>query len=371
MVTPHRASARLPHPVSTGLSDLRARRLTDEVPPVPPDLLVPAVDAQILQVQSLQPLGLSSREARLYLALLASGPVGAGEASKLSGLRRATGYRTLARLLARGLVRGDGRWPQRFRAEPAHVLFDRMAIFLHDEIEFRSLAADLYPLTLDIETAPARGSRTERRSSLSEKRMGVPPGPAARMAGWSPGSSSVPLSVLRRAQRGIDAFVRPASIPGLARNALGSALVDAARRGVAIRLVLDYAVADHRFLHRLAGDSRHRSPHVEVRHFTPLAGHLYVVDGRTALRFPTLSCLGRGAEVGVVSRDPEFVRAQVARFESVWHDATSSLESLGSTRGFRWREPKGVRESAPIMPPAMEPSSPRGGSCADPRATPV
>jgi hypothetical protein len=371
MVTPHRVPARLPHPVPAGLSELRTRRPVDEAASLLSDFLVPAADAQILQVQSLQPFGLSSRESRLYVTLLESGPVGAGAASELSGLRRATGYRTLARLLARGLVRGDGQWPQRFRAEPAQVLFDRMAVFLHDEIEFRRWSAGMYPLTNGTENPLAREGRTEHRSTLEEKRMGFPPGVPARMVGWGSGSGSVPLSVLRKAQRGIDAFVRPTRIPGAVRNALATALVDAARRGVAVRLVLDYAIADHRFLHRLAGESRSRSSNVDVRHFTPLAGHLYVVDGRTALRFPTLGGLSRGAEVGLASRDLEFVRAQVARFESVWNDATSTLESQGSTRSFNWLEPKGIRESAPWMPPAMEARTPNGGSVADRRLSPL
>jgi Sugar-specific transcriptional regulator TrmB len=373
MVTPNRVPTR-PRPLVTGAGPNLPGKAphADRHVPILADFPAPPADLHALEVRSLLPFGLSSREARLYLALLQSGPVGAGEASKQSGLHRATGYRVLARLLARGLVKGDGRWPQRFHGAPAQVLCDRMAWFLQDEIELRKWSVGMYPQAAAAPVQPKRDGRVDRRLPASGELTESNSSSRARMVSWGSVSSSVPLSGLRAAKRSVDAFLRPGTIPPPVRNALATALADASSQGVAIRLVLDHAVADQRFVDRLWGDPKSRSLGLDVRRYTPLAGHLYVVDGRMALRFPTLSCLVRGTDIGLASQDPEFVQAQVDRFESVWVDATASLGALGSTRSFGWRDPnRGLGGSAPrLLPSPIKAAGATGRSLGEVRYTP-
>ena len=353
MVTPHRPQPRDAHPVASELSEPHMSGFPpNDAVSSPPEFSSPAVDVHAMEVRSLQPFGLSSREARLYLALLKTGPVGAGEASRLSGLHRATGYRVLARLLARGLAKGDGRWPQLFHAESAQVLGDRIGLFLRDEIELRHWAAGVYPSAPASPDASMRDGRLERRAALPGVATDSVATSRLRMVSWGTATTSVPLALLRKAKRGIDACLRPGTISPGVRNAVGATLAKASSQGVVVRLVLDYAVADHRFVDRVRRDPRNRLLSFDVRHFTPLAGHLYIVDGRLALRFPTLSCLARGTDIGLTSEDPEFVRAQVARFESIWSDATAAVGALSSTRSFSWRDPREIAETprAPAGP---------------------
>jgi hypothetical protein len=289
-------------------------------------------------VRALQGFGLSAREARLYLAILRSGPAGAREATKLSGLHRATGYRVLSRLLARGLARSDGKWPQRFQPIHVQVLFDRSAMFLRDEIELRQWAAGMYAGP----TAP----RPERSNPIMpDRRFDAPissairPSPISlRPVAWGSASNSAPLNLVRGAKRGVDALVRPLALPASLRSGLAEQLVRLSAQGSAVRVVLDYSAADHRFTEQLRREMGNRPLPLEIRHYTPLAAHLYVIDGRLAIRFPTAGLIGRASDVGLVSEDHDFVRAQLARFESVWSEATVALGTLASTRSFGWKE---------------------------------
>jgi len=80
-------------------------------------------------------LGLTVHEAQMYRAVVRSGPVTARHAILASQLDRATGYRILARLAARGLVVPTGRRPHRFVALDVGRLLDRATVFLRDEVD--------------------------------------------------------------------------------------------------------------------------------------------------------------------------------------------------------------------------------------------
>ena len=128
---------------------------------------------------------------------------------------------------------------------------------------------------------------------------------------------------MQGARRALDGLVRPLTIPATLRSKVAVALQRAAARGTHVRIVLDYMAADLRFAGMLLRDRPGRVANLEVRHFTPLGGHLYVLDGQMAVRFPTLTGSCKEPDFGFLAGDPEFVRAQVARFEAVWDDGVA------------------------------------------------
>jgi len=272
--------------------------------------------------RALQSFGLSPREARLYLALLTQGPSGARGATSGSGLHRATAYRVLARLLARGLVTAERRWPRAYYPLPLRVLVERDAAFLRDEVELRQWLLRAFPSVPE----PRMDGRIVRPDHLNGPPVEDPDRAAAASTGLTAigsVSDSPLLHQLLGARRGVDAFIRPLMIPSGLRSKVAASLARTASRGLPVRVVLDYLAADRRFASLFR---RERSPQVsnlEVRHFTPLGGHLYIIDGRTAVRFPVLTRLPREPDIGFVSEDPDFARSQVARFEAVWEAAVA------------------------------------------------
>jgi len=273
--------------------------------------------------RGLQGLGLSLREAKVYLALLSSGPSGARRATEGSGLHRATAYRVLSRLVARGLVSADRRWPREYHPLPLRVLVERNVAFLRDEIELRHWLLRAFPTAPE----PGFGERLEPRSDRYHSTYsGDPDRPPLTPLGLTAigsGADSPLLQQLQGARRALDGLIRPLMIPASLRSKVAISLQRAAARGTHVRIVLDYLAADLRFAGMLLRDRSGRVANLEVRHFTPLGGHLYVLDGQTAVRFPTLTGACREPDFGFLSGDPDFVRAQVARFEAVWDDAVA------------------------------------------------
>jgi hypothetical protein len=273
--------------------------------------------------RALQGFGLSPREARLYLALVTQGPIGARRATEGSGLHRATAYRVLSRLLARGLVRAERRWPREYSPIPLRVLVERHVSFLRDEIELRHWLLRAFPAAPD----PAIGSLWVSRPD----RLRCPPPDNADRVGSIPMgvtaigsvSDSPLLDQLQGARRGVDALIRPLMIPSGLRSKIAASLARTAARGLPVRVVLDYLAADRRFAALFRRERSPRVSNLEVRHFTPLGGHFYVIDGRAAVRFPILTGSTRDPDFGFVSEDRDFVGAQVTRFEAVWDDAVA------------------------------------------------
>jgi sugar-specific transcriptional regulator TrmB len=272
-------------------------------------------------LQGLAVFGISAREGRLYLALAVGGPMSAHDATAAAGLQRATAYRILLRLLHRGLVLSDGNWPQRFYALPLGAVYGRMQSFFSDEEELRHRMASCYGTLAGELSAQAAARTVEIVSSRGS------------------GSSRI-LQEIAHARRQIDVMIRPRSAASGFRNEVARTLAGAIAHGVKVRLLTDVPPADRQFLERLYRDFDSANHFLEVRHYSPLAGHFYVLDSRTALRFSVLGGFSRAPDVGIVCADPTYVRIQAARFEALWVEAVPALVAARSTRASGWLNPR-------------------------------
>lgn len=330
MVTPSRGTA---HPVDASGS-LRSDRWTRgwETPeggsPASPEPTGRAPTNPVhLHPRALQAFGLSYREAKAYLALLAQGPMRARRATEGSGLQRATAYRVLGRLIARGLVTTQPGAGRLYHPLPLRVLVERNVAFLRDEIELRQWMLRVLP-SGPVPDMPSRlGIPADRFASASFGEMDPPGSVPVEVTSMGSGSDSPLLQHLHSARLGVDALIRPLMIPAELRPKIAGSLVRTAARGLPVRVVLDYLAADRRFAAAVRRERSGRVPSMEVRHYTPLAGHCYVIDGRSAVRFPTLGGSSTDPDFGYFSRDVDFVRAQVARFEAVWEDGVARREN--------------------------------------------
>jgi len=275
-------------------------------------------ESTVTIVQGLRLLGLSSREGKMFLALI-RGPLGAREASEHAGLHRATGYRVLLRLLDRGLVAGNGRTPQSFHAVSPSVLFRRLELFYRDETEIPGHFAEALVHGPD--------------PSVPRTTLMPVPSDRPRLLAAEGKNQHPALLALSGAKRSATAIVRPLATPVGYRLGLARALGQLARRGVSVRLITDATPADYRFsraIHREAGGP---SGSLQVRHYCPLAAHVYTIDRERVIRLPTLGASSRISPVAVLLDDAGRVRAQVSRFEGLWAEAYGAVQPLRSTRG--------------------------------------
>lgn len=273
--------------------------------------------------RALEGFGLSPREARLYLTLATRGPLSGRQATESSGLRRATVYRAISRLLARGLVRAETGWPRHYTPLPLRTLVERQVAFLRDEIELRYWQLSAFAEREPSFSVPPRPGHSgpSYLTALRDPELFAAEGIGLTVLGA--GADSPLLEVLAAAQRGIDALVRPLQIPARLRPKIAAGLARAAARGYPVRVILDYQTADRRFAVGLRRELTSNASNLEVRQFTPLGGHLYVVDQHTVLRFPVLSSSIKDPDSGIIATDPGFVRNQQARFEAIWEGAVS------------------------------------------------
>jgi Sugar-specific transcriptional regulator TrmB len=308
------------------------RRFADPIPTARPaypgvDLVsagTPEVDAGVMR--ALQLLGFSVREARLYLELLRNGPLGAREATEGAGLQRATAYRVLLRLLSRGVIMGNGRSPQRFQAVGIEVVTRRLGGFLREEVEVNEMIAETCAALVGHSPSEVTGSQG---SSDVEVHLLAPDGTPTHPV----------LLELGAARESIDVMLRPLSAGLAYRSALARTLGRAAHHGVRVRVMVDAAPADRRFVDRLFREGVEESARLSVRHSTPVAAHSYMIDGRRAIRFPILGSLGRPSDVAVASNAPTWVKVQRARFDALWAEGIVSPRRRPSTRSFGWRLP--------------------------------
>jgi sugar-specific transcriptional regulator TrmB len=283
-------------------------------------------------LQGLALFGISAREGRLYLALARGGPMNARAATVAAGLQRATAYRILLRLLHRGLIMSDGMWPQRFYALPFGTVYGRMQTFFNDEEEMRHWMASCYGTLPEDPNQPSQPPLVEIVTSRGA------------------GSSTV-LQEISRAQRQIDVLIRLRSTSSGFRAEVARTLAQAAAHGVMIRLLTDASPADRQFLNRLYRDFDSASRRLEVRHYSPLVGHLYVLDAARVLRFSALGGFGRATDVGILCSDPSYARAQATRFEELWVEAVPASTAARPMRASGWLS---AREPA-MVPPHLDP----------------
>ncbi len=289
-------------------------------------------------VKGLRILGLPGREARLYLSLVQSGPRGVREASEGARLNRATAYRVLLRLLSRGLVIGDGHTPQTFHALSIDLAIRRLGSFLHEEEELNSWMAEFC-----LRTARPGMALEGVRTPEEEVRLLAP----------REGSEHPALVELGEAHHSIEAAIRPLSAGVSFRSGLIRALGKSVRSGVHVRLLLEAGPTDRRYGDRVLREAGGLGASLEVRHFSPMAAHFYLLDSRRMIRFLTLGSLGRGSEVALITDAPTRVRTQLGRFEGMWGEGTMSSTPFGSTRRSVWRPPQGASASeSPSRSPA-------------------
>ncbi|HEV8049371.1 MAG TPA: helix-turn-helix domain-containing protein [Thermoplasmata archaeon] len=264
-------------------------------------------------------LGLTVHEAQMYRAVVRNGPVTARHAIAASQLDRATGYRILARLAARGLVVPTGRRPHRYVGLDVGRLLDRATVFLRDEVDLHRVVRAIY-----LAESP------QRQPGLEDGEPVVRPlAPRPMVPGRTriiPKDEELAPDLLQRinsARQEVQALSRPGVFAEGARVDVAKALQRACERGVRVQLVVDYRATDLEFLARLLAVPGTTSNRPEVRIWTPQLARLWVIDRKVAIRgFGALSPPRPGGGPLVESFDEEFVRQNSMRFETVWREAT-------------------------------------------------
>jgi len=294
-------------------------------------------------------LGLTPHEAQMYHTLLRHGPSTARYAILHSRLDRATGYRILSRLRARGLVTATGYRPQRFVALEAARLLDRISSLLRDELDLQRIVREIY----------VAGLPTPVRDTGMAIGLTAPPPPAPEPingAGLSlasryrlyPGHDPIGrylLGAITSAKEEVSGLCRPGTIPETIRNELARALLDALKRGVRVRLVLDYHPIDLEFLTAILRALPEPTPTLEIRFFAPQLARLFLIDRKIALRcLGTPACPFHGPDLGIGSEDLEFVRVQTARFQTTWREGVPMETALRSPQGSVLAPPSSSQE---------------------------
>ena len=302
----------------------------------------------------LQGFGLTDHEARVYVAVLAQGSSNARGAIRDSGLQRATAYRVLSRLVARGLVNVRPRWPREYSAVDLRTLIARQVSFLRDEIELQQWLLRALPGEAGPSLDGGPGVVHQALRSPSDSVPPLRPSVDVRVAPLGGVSDSPLVERIETARREIAAFVRPLLLPARLRAKVAAALLRAASRGVRVRLVLDYQAADHRFAKAVEQEILPRRAGPEVRHYTPLAGHGYVFDEHSAIRFLVLSRPSKDPDFGLLSAESGFVHSQLSRFESIWEESVAVVDEERTRRPEPGRFP-------PLQGPSVLAGHPRTG----------
>ncbi|MCI4331749.1 MAG: hypothetical protein L3K19_07900 [Thermoplasmata archaeon] len=294
-------------------------------------------------------LGLTPHEAQMYHTLLRHGPSTARYAILHSRLDRATGYRILSRLRARGLVTATGYRPQRFVALEAARLLDRISSLLRDELDLQRIVREIYVAGLP---PPARD--TSMPIGLTSPPPPTPEptnGPGLSLASryrLYPGHETIGrylISCIGNAKEEVSGLSRPGTIPESIRTDLAQALLDALKRGVRVRLVLDYHPIDLEFLTTILRALPEPTPTLEIRFFAPQLARLFLIDRRLALRsLGTPACPFHGPDLGIASEDLEFVRVQTARFQTTWREGVPMETALRSPQGSVLAPPSSSQE---------------------------
>lgn len=279
---------------------------------------IPSGRSHDVSVQGFRLLGMASREARMYLALV-NGSRGAREAAQIAGFHRATGYRVLQRLVNRGLISGDGQKPQRYRSVEPSILFHRLELFYRDETEILGFISEAFHQS---------GPSTARTHlpygvSLEPPRMLAPESRAAHPA----------LLELARAKNSVGVIARPLLTPMAYRSALARTLGRLARSGVQVRLITDATPPDFRFFRAVLRETGGASVPLQLRHYSPLVSHLYSIDRQRVVCLPTLGVSSRAAPVGVVIEDLARVRPLTNRFEGLWAESVAASRELRQPPG--------------------------------------
>lgn len=311
--------------------------------PTPPAPAPPPPEEMDTITGALVHLGLSVHEAQMFRSLLESGPSTARAAIEHSQLDRATGYRILSRLRARGLVTASGYRPQRFVALDATKLLDRVTSFWRDEIDLHRVLRDLYQGGLGL---PPREPLPAAPTLPSTLPGALPRGPAHHQI--VPGLDRIGrqmVELIDQARDEVGALLRPHLIPEPFRGRVRGALANALRRSVRVRLVVDYHPPELDFLSELLHDVPEAGPGLEIRFYAPQLARLVIIDRRYALRcIHSALTAAAGPDLGIASDEFEFVRMQSGRFQSTWRESVPLETALRSPMGSVLAPPSSSRE---------------------------
>ena len=310
--------------------------------PVPP----PEIDPIDPVTGALVHLGLSVHEAQMFRSLLEGGPSTARSAIEHSELDRATGYRILSRLRARGLVTASGYRPQRFSALDASKLLERVTAFWRDEIDLHRVLREhfLAQFTPAREVAPGSPAAPISVPAIAPT---TPARPASRFT-TVPGIGRIGRQLaesIDSAKEEIGALLRPHLIPEPFRGRVRGAIAAALHRGVRVRIAVDYHPPELDFLSDLLHENPELGAGLEIRFFAPQLARLLVVDRRVAMRcIHSALTTSMGPDLGILSDDFEFVRMQTGRFQSTWRESVPLETALRSPMGSVLAPPSSSRE---------------------------
>lgn len=314
---------------------------TEAPTPEPARASAPAHDAGPDSLTSaLQHFGLGIREAQLYRALLKFGPMSARQSISLAGLDRATGYRVLSKLRARGLVTSTPTRPQRFVPLDVGRLFERSVSVMRDDLELLRILREHYVADANRLVRDARPSATSV----------TPPSPSPPRTRWPsvriyPRAEEIGHGIVGladSAKEEVNALMMPTVIPEAIRAEVARSLSRAVDRGVRVKIVVDYHSLDLEFLATLLKPWGAIPPNLEFRFFAPQLARLFVVDHRFALRcIRSAGSPATGPELGIGSDDGEFVRYQLTRFQSTWRESLPLQRADGAYSAAR-RSPRNL-----------------------------
>lgn len=153
-----------------------------------------------LKSRLIQVFGLTSNEARVYLALIKDDYYTAGELSKITGIHRSRIYDNLSGLVAKGLIVKSSHEPKRFSALPIQEAVEQILQDIHKEHEariqeitslsvllktyrqgYRGLERDTKTIVLSLEDTI---SEMERLLETTQHRLWVAKHPSGGIIDW-------------------------------------------------------------------------------------------------------------------------------------------------------------------------------------------
>ncbi|HKV90162.1 MAG TPA: helix-turn-helix domain-containing protein [Thermoplasmata archaeon] len=251
--------------------------------------------------------GLSSREARLYLALVRRGRATARELAHEAGVDRVLGYRMLDSLRSRGIVEVTAERPRRYAPVPPRALFERSLRERGNLLtEDRALAETL------AEQLPALVREADDLA------------PRFQVLQGTPAIFAYLREMLRRAQQEVCAMVTHRALRGSVEYGLPVELPRLLKGGGRFRLIVESDPRVRRLVDRFGRVSR-RYPLAELRQLSPQPTRLTLVDRREAMLFLVPEArTGQVEELAVWTNNPSFVLGQLHYFNIVWDAAGSA-----------------------------------------------
>jgi len=256
---------------------------------------------------ALEKMGLSHYEALVFVNLARAGAATAREIARATGVNRVQTYRSLESLEGRGLVEVTLDRPKRYAARAINDAFETIANEKRAELDsldaIRKSLLGVWP----------RLSREGRE-------------PASVRLQVIKGRAQI-YQALRRfvgtAKREVLAFTTTKGIQRSYRAGVNEILLEAVRRGVKPKLVVDIDSANSALMARVAR-------YVPLRHVERQRGRFIVVDRESIFAFLVQDerTIRGEAETALWTNSPDFVRAHVEFFEQAWSSGMSAESRL-------------------------------------------